>query len=118
VRHGDLVAFADVLRRHLATVIGAERGYVGKPCPTCSGAGRGVKTRKSADFVERAQLVHRGGSRSRATLAACPTCHGGQRVWARRTTRGRPLSDRELIELAARESEQTGQLAGGERPSG
>lgn len=119
MKGAELIAFADLLTRHLASVIAAERGYVEKPCPSCSGpACRGLGIAESMDGIERGPFLERVSISSRVASGACQTCHGGQRVWSRPKTRFRPLSDRELINRAARESVQTGRLAGGERPSG
>lgn len=118
MKPAELLAFADLLSRHLAGVIAAERGYVEKPCPSCSR----VPARDDG-FVE-GFAADGGVLRERIDIAvrvasgACPKCHGGRRVWFRPKARFRSLSDRELINRAARESAQSGRLPGGDRPEG
>jgi hypothetical protein len=123
MNEGELLAFADLLVRHLASVIAAERGYVEQPCPDCSETRprrRGAAVVGLPETMSFAGGPHGGliSVSGRSAVGGCATCHGGQRVWARRKLRLRPLSDRELINRAAKESAVSGRTAGGDRPTG
>lgn len=119
----ELLAFADLLVRHLASVVAAERGYVERPCPVCAdsrprgsaGSGGGPSKAISLAAELREDLVEVS---VRLGSGRCATCHGGQRVWSRGKLRLRPLSDRELINSAAKESVGSGRAPGGDRPTG
>ncbi len=115
----ELAAFADLLTRHLAAVIAAERGYVERACPRCSGTAGGVLAPAvSEEAMEGGPALERVRISARIASGACQMCHGGKRVWNRPRARFRPLSDRELINRAAREATHSGRLAGGDRPTG
>jgi hypothetical protein len=122
MREIELRAFADLLSRHLATVIASERGYLERPCPGCC---RRDASRRSgpAEVPARgdrldAPCFDRAGIAARVVRDGCDVCHGAKRVWSRRRSRGQSLSDRELIQRAAADHGSEGRAAGGERPTG
>jgi hypothetical protein len=113
----ELTRFAAVLVRHLATVIGGERGYTAGTCPKCSStrhAAQDVSPAYHAAAGERAYLdatAIPGGAGG-----ACSMCQGGRRVWFRTRQGARGgISDRQLIAHAA---EGDGARARGDRPNG